>query len=93
MLVNRDKSFIFYPQSPTSSCKSSIQMFFFVFCLFCGFSKHSGCVYIDLSPITGAIKVCRTMELLAEENSCRKSEKYIVIIITTIAPNISNKRM
>ena len=30
MLVNRDKSFIFYLQSPTSSCKSSIQMFFYL---------------------------------------------------------------
>ena len=89
MLVNRDKSFIFYPQSPTSSCKSSIQMFFFYLLPILWFFFY---VCIDLSPTTGARKVCRTMELLAEENSCRESEKYIVIIIT-IAPKISNKRM
>ena len=91
MLVNRDKCFIFTHKVPLHHVKAPYRCFF-IFCLFCGFSKHSGYFCIDLSPITGARKVCRTMELLAEENSCRESEKYIVIIIT-IAPNISNKRM
>ena len=80
----------FYLPSLTLSCKSSIQMSF-SFCLYCGFSKHySGYVCIDLSPITGARKVCATMELPAEKTSCRSSEKYIVIIITTIAPKKYN---
>ena len=71
MLVDRDKSLFFYLLSPTSSCKSSIQLSF-SFCLYCGFSKHySGYVCIDLSPIAGARKVCATMKLPAEKTSCR----------------------
>ena len=92
MLVNWEGSFIFYLQSPTSSCKSSIQMLL-IFRLFCNFSKHhSGFVCIDLSLITGARKACATIELLAEEtiiklrcdNNNHSTEKYNITLVWQI---------
>ena len=72
VLVNRDKSFFLTYKVPLHHVKAQKTFKTFNFCLFCGFSKHhSGYVCIDFSPITGARKACATMELLAEENSCR----------------------
>ena len=76
----------FYLPSPTSSCKSSIQMSF-SFCLYCGFFQtlFRLCLYRFVTN-NWSKKGMRDDGVACGKDQLPLKRKYIVIIITTITP-------